>query len=167
MTDSPSARIVAAALDYIHLREVKGEGNNPEILNFFRTAGHSWVEKDSYAWCSVFMCHVMKQAGLPHPGTTRARNWLEYWPWVGRSLWSANLCHQAATVFEPERYMELGDVVVLYRRGKNSRYGHVGIFIRQDEDYIWVLGGNQNDKVCIKRYPKGRLLLALRFTEGS
>ena len=48
----------------------------------------------------------------------------------------------------------LGDVLV-FARGKS---GHVGIYVGEDASAFHVLGGNQSDRVMIKRIAKARLL---------
>ena len=55
---------------------------------------------------------------------------------------------------------KINDVVIFWRHKKSSWKGHVGFFISYSEDkkHIYVLGGNQNNQVNIKKYPVYRLL---------
>jgi uncharacterized protein (TIGR02594 family) len=129
---------IEVALSQYGLKEIEGVDNNPEILKYFTVGGHTWVQTDETAWCSAFMNWVFKQADKPFSGQLNARSWLS----VGEG------------VTEPK----VGDVVVLWRVSPGSWKGHVGMYINSDDEWIWILGGNQSDRVCIKKYPKARLL---------
>ena len=39
-----------------------------------------------------------------------------------------------------------------------SWQGHVGFAVREFEHTVLVLGGNQNNQVCLKHYPRAQLL---------
>ena len=96
------------------------------------------IEKDETAWCSAFANWVCKKVGVPYSGKLNARSWLS----VG------------VQVENPRQ----GDIVVLWRENPNSWKGHVGFYIRQTKNWVYVLGGNQNNAVNIQAYPKKRLL---------
>ena len=53
---------------------------------------------------------------------------------------------------------KLGDVVIFWRDNPNSWKGHVAFFVRETKNWVYVLGGNQNNQVKISAYPKHRLL---------
>ena len=56
-----------------------------------------------------------------------------------------------------------GDVLVFVRTtADGSKAGHVGLYIGEDDTAFHVLGGNQDDKVCIKRILKSRLYTVRR-----
>jgi len=133
-----SIRILDRALDFYGLREVPGEKNNPTILKFFTDIGHKWVQSDETAWCSAFINWIAWDLNLPRSGKLNARSWLD----VGEET------------LDPLK----GYIVILWRESESSWKGHVGIFIRDDDTNIYVLGGNQNNEVNISPYPKGRLL---------
>jgi uncharacterized protein (TIGR02594 family) len=52
----------------------------------------------------------------------------------------------------------VGDIVVLWRDKKEGPFGHVGIFIKSGVSNIYILGGNQSERVSIEVYPKTQLL---------
>jgi uncharacterized protein (TIGR02594 family) len=131
-------RLLNKALDYIGIKEMPGVENNPTILGFFKSIGQSWVQSDETAWCSAFVNYVCKSEGFEYTGKLNARSWLT----VGTHI------------DEPAR----GCIVVLWRVDKNGWQGHVGFYVRHDGDYIYILGGNQDNSVSIKAYPKERLL---------
>lgn len=133
-------KILAIAMSQYGVEEQQGKPHNPIILDYFKQIGHQWVQSDETAWCSAFMNWVALLAGVERTGKLNARSWLS----VGRE------------VQNPTQ----GDVVIFWREKKSSWKGHVGIFIgyTHDKKGIYVLGGNQNNSVNIKRYPASRLL---------
>ena len=124
-------------------QEIAGDQHNPEVLKYFIGIGHEWVTTDETAWCSAFANWCCKGAGLEYSGKLNARSWLD----VGEN------------VQEPQPL----DIVVLWRDKKDSWKGHVGFFIRETSKYIYVLGGNQRNQVCIMRYSKNKLLAYKRL----
>ena len=132
------------ALNEIGVKEIVGKKHNPEVLKYFTETGHEWVKDDETAWCSAFTNWVCKEAGLEHSGALNARSWLN----IG------------CEVDTPQ----IGDVVVFWRGNPNGRQGHVAFFIRETKNYIYVLGGNQNNQVKISAYYKNRLLGYRRLT---
>lgn len=121
------------------IKEITGKEDNPEVLKYFDEIGYDGSKlKDDTAWCSAFANWVAKTSGYEHTGALNARSWLK----IGKE------------VTEPER----GDVVILWREKPNSWKGHVGFFIRQTKNWIYILGGNQSNQVKITAYPKNRLL---------
>lgn len=36
--------------------------------------------------------------------------------------------------------------------------GHVGFYVRETDKYVYILGGNQGNKVSIAGYDKGRII---------
>lgn len=126
------------ALEFYGLTEIRGSADNPIIVNFFKEIGHSWVKDDETAWCSAFVNYICKITGFEYTKKLNARSWLG----LG---WE---------VEEPS----LGDIVVFWRESKSSWKGHVAFFVHQDKDNVYVLGGNQGNKVQISAYSKQRIL---------
>jgi uncharacterized protein (TIGR02594 family) len=61
---------------------------------------------------------------------------------------------------EPIKAPQQGDIVVLWR-GLDGVSGHVGFVAEEPSKlspFIKILGGNQNNEVCIATYPKARVL---------
>jgi uncharacterized protein (TIGR02594 family) len=130
--------IFAHAMSFYGLEEISGEKHNPKIIEFFKEIGHSWVQTDETAWCSAFINYLAKKNGYEYSGHLDARSWQK----VGASVYPPNV----------------GDLVVLWRESPDSWKGHVGLYVRKDQNKIWVLGGNQSGAVNIKPYPVERLL---------
>jgi len=143
-------KLLNTALSQIGTKETVGKLHNPEVLKYFVDIGHSWVKDDETAWCSAFVNWVVYetnskyQTDFPKSDKLNARSWL-------------NVGHK---VSKPE----IGDIVVLWRSSRTSWKGHVGIFVRETPNWIYILGGNQGNKVSIQAYRKNRLLEYRRLT---
>jgi uncharacterized protein (TIGR02594 family) len=116
-------------------REVPGARNNPRILDYLRVVRlGKW---DETPWCSAFANWCMARAGVPGSGRANARSWLGW-----GSAMSAG---------------RFGCVTVL-RRTSNPALGHVGFWVGERPGEVVLLGGNQSDSVCVKAYPRWRLV---------
>lgn len=122
--------------------EKRGVVDNPDILEMYRLSGNGWVKDDETPWCAAFVGACLKLSGYANTGKLNARSYLEF----------------GETLSTPKK----GCVVVFWRNGKNSEFGHVGFYDHEDDKEIHVLGGNQGaggaDAVNVKGYPKSRLL---------
>jgi len=133
--------LLLTALAEIGVREKIGKEDNPRIIEYFNLMKlDGRALKDETAWCSAFMNAVCIMANYERTRRLTARSWLEagYAPTEGRQ--------------------RIGDACILWRESPTSWKGHVGIYIREDEKYVWLLGGNQRNKVCIMKYRKSRVL---------
>lgn len=133
------------------LKEVRGEKDNPLILYMLRlAAGSEWPQHDEVPWCSAFVFFVAHLLDLNRPRTKRlrARSWLR----VGQSV-----------DLEDAR---VGNDVAILKRGTGPQpgpevidaIGHCGFFAGVDNDYVYLLGGNQQNEVNISLYNKDRVL---------
>lgn len=131
--------ILYQAATQLGIKEIIGQEDNPEVLKYFDICGFDGKKlKDETAWCSAFMNWVAKTTESEWTGKLTARSWLN----VG------------IEVQEPTT----GDVVIFWRESPSSWKGHVGIFLREENGWIYTLGGNQGNAVSVKAYPKSRLL---------
>lgn len=123
------------------LKEVPGPGSNPALLQFAREL-HLDYAGDDIPWCGLFVAHciavTLPEEVLPK-GPLRARNWAR---------------------LGDETTPRLGAVMVFSREPKDSGNGHVAFYQGEDDTSYWLLGGNQDQKVGIGRYPKTRFLTA-------
>ena len=108
------------------------------MLQYFDEIGHQWVKNDDTAWCAAFLNWVLKTAKKGNTGSLLARSFLKY----GVST----------------KIPELGDIVVLWRIAPTSLYGHCGLYIREINGYVYVLGGNQANAVNISAFPRSQVL---------
>lgn len=124
----------------IGVTEIEGPKSNSRIVEYAKVA--IGVEApDSEAWCAKFVGWVFAKDGLDETTGTRKANARSYLDW-GEKL------------DKPA----LGCVVVFWRVSPKSWQGHVGFYIRSDSTHVWVLGGNQGNKVSIAKYPKSQVL---------
>jgi len=132
-------KILEKALTQYGVKEILGKKNNPQIIKYFNETDLNIKNlSDETAWCSAFVNWVAKTSGYVYSGQLTARSWLK----IGESIENP----------------KPGDVVVLWRESPGSWKGHVGFYVRETRRYVYVLGGNQKNMVCIKAYPKSRLL---------
>ena len=119
-----------------------GESRPERILDYLRPLRNNPESTRVISWCSAFVDHCRATVG-PHPRpliTLAARSWLNF--------------GEPRPLFGARR----GDVVVLWRVRPDSWKGHVGLYIRHNGIHVWLLGGNQRGKVCIRRYKRERVL---------
>lgn len=129
------------ARDELGTKEFAGEADNPDVVKYLQSVDSlslSLQRNDETAWCSAFVNWCMEKAGIQRTEKAAARSWLNW----GREL----------TV------PVVGTVTVLWRGSPTGWQGHVGFYVKETADFIYLLGGNQNDEVNIARYPKRRLL---------
>lgn len=127
------------ARSYIGLSEGPGPADNPVIMEMYASVGHDWVEHDSVAWCAAFVGHCLERAGIRSTRKLTARSYLD---------WGVPV-----EVVDAQQ----GDIGVI-PRGSSSWQGHVFFIDRIEGQWVWGLGGNQDDAVNVKRYPVAKLL---------
>ena len=140
LRNEPGPRLLAEGLKTFGTVEAPGPNDNPAIMAWAKATGMAKIyAHDSTAWCGLWMAYASLQAGWAVPvNPLWARNWV--------------------TFGTPSPTPMLGDVLV-FTRGTS---GHVGVYVGEDRDAFHVLGGNQSDRVMIKRIAKSRLLEARR-----
>lgn len=133
------------ALGFYGLKEIKGNEHNPIIVNMFAGIGHSWVKDDEMAWCAVFVNYCLKMTGYEHTGKLNARSFLE----IGYEV----------------KKPKLGDIMVLWRNGMDSPFGHVTFFVSEGKDHYYGFGGNQSNMAKISKYEDSRILSIRRMNK--
>ena len=97
------------------------------------------VAKDP--WCAVWIGVELEEAGYTSTKKANARSYLTWGAATEENSWSE------------------GDIVVLWRGQRDDGvFGHIGFLLNYDEDYVYLLGGNQGDKVCIQRFSRSKIL---------
>ena len=142
--DSNQAQLLNFAAVNYGLQDFTGDTSNTKVLQFFSEIGHPEVVDDETSWCSAYMSWCAKNVnleGLEVKTNLSAKCWLQ----AGEEV-----------IGTPKT----GDIVIFWREKKNSWQGHVSIFINEDPvtHQVFCLGGNQDDKVCIKAYPSEQVL---------
>jgi len=140
--------IVREALKTFGLKETKGGYNTDEIIDMAEALGgviEDFYTADSIPWCGLAVSYWIMKAGFKPPinySQVRARDF--------------------ATWGKAVKKPAFGDILVFWRGAKNGRDGHVGLYVMENEEYYYVLGGNQSDQVKISKLKKSRLLAARR-----
>jgi uncharacterized protein (TIGR02594 family) len=116
------------------VEEIAGPKNNPDIVEAFRHTSLG-AQPDETPWCSAIMCAWMERAGLKSTRSAAAASWRNW----GREL--------------PNGGQRLGCVVVMSRTGGN----HVALYLDEDDVGVYCLGGNQGDRVSVRRYAWDRI----------
>lgn len=150
MTQPTQTDILAQAATFLGTKEIIGAKHNPAIVDMLRNVGLR-RHGDETPWCAAFVNWVLSSLVIKGTGSARARSF-EDW---GMSLNP-----------DPERAWELvcpGDIVVLWRKREHSAFGHVGFFLRREGHHIWLLGGNQGNRVSAKRYHNNRVVTFRRI----
>lgn len=126
-------KMLVELLSLYGTKETLGSGNNPEILSWAKELGLKDYTNDAIAWCGLTMAIVAKRADKIVPK---------------EPLWALNWRNFGAPVSEAM----LGDVLVFTRNGG----GHVTMYVGENDDYYFCLGGNQSDMINITKIPKSR-----------
>jgi len=135
-TPAPEPPWMVVAKAEIGQAEVSGAKANPRILEYFKSAKF-WGTDDSggaNAWCASFVAWVMEQSGYKGiPGAYRAKSW--------------------AAFGKPIKDPVYGAIGIKTRGGG----GHVAFVVGKSADgrSLYMLGGNQDDALNIKKYPLG------------
>lgn len=111
--------------------------SNPRITEYHDHTNIAGYD-DKASWCSSFINWSLAQVGIVGTNSALARSWLE---------WG-----------EPLTEPVPGCIVVLSREDPTGWKGHVGFFLRIDQDNIHLLGGNQLEQVREHFYPKSSVL---------
>lgn len=126
-------KFYAAAKSQMGIAELSGKLHSKAILGYHAETTLKATD-DETPWCSSFANWITKQCGVVGTRSAAARSWMKW----GKEL------------KKPVK----GCIVVFTRTGG----GHVAFYDSEDKNYIYTLGGNQGDRVCIAAYPKSRLL---------
>lgn len=128
---------MVAGLALLGTKEIEDEDT---IVGWADEVGVANVYNDSdIPWCGLFEGKIQVDAKCEIPD---------------EPLWALNWRKFGFKLDEPA----YGAVLVFKRDGG----GHVGNYISEEDDYFHVLGGNQGNKVCIKRISKANLV-AIRW----
>lgn len=113
------------ALKEVGTKEISGPQHEPRVIFYHSFTGQ--YSTDEIPWCGSFVAMCMRISGVTPPKTAeRALSWIDF----GKSSDGP----------------KVGSVAVKKRRGG----GHVGIVVAVEGEYVYILGGNQNDEVNIR-----------------
>lgn len=136
--------IYDVAESHLGVKEYPAAKHNPTIIEYYKASGHSWVQDDETPWCAAFVGAVLAECGMRGTNELNARSY---------SKWG-----EAVELSQARK----GDVVVFWRGSRDSWKGHVAFFSHHEDGKVYVLGGNQGNKVSVAPYPTDRLLTIRR-----
>lgn len=125
--DLPPLWLVAARGE-LGVAEWTGDKDNPRVLEYLESVQGKrgkWFLRDAVPWCSAFMNWCVQRAGLVGTGDPAAKSW---------ETWGV-ACE-----------LKVGAICVV-KRGLLPWQRHVGIVDGWDEKYVYLTGGNQNNRV--------------------
>jgi len=141
------SNVLKIAISQLGVKEIVGPQHNMTIVNYAKEIGAKWVNDDETPWCAIFMNWVLKRAGFKFTSSALARSFEKY--------------------SSPTLFPNPGDIVVFWRKSKESGVGHVGIFLGFDVDGdVFVLGGNQGNEVSIRKYPRHQVLSYRKISDS-
>lgn len=124
------------ALRWLDEKEARGDVDNPHILEWAREEGGSIAQEfrhDAIPWCALFANMVLTKTGFR--GT--------------ETLWALDFANWGQKVSGPA----VGAFVPMSRPGG----GHIAIVVGRDQHgNLMCVGGNQDDAVNIKPFPRNR-----------
>ncbi len=128
-----------AARREIGVKERPGHQDHPRVVEYLQhTRIIPALQHDETPWCSAYVCFVMEKSDIASTRSAAARSWLK---------WGEEL-----TTPVP------GCIAVLTREGHPGS-GHVGFYVgRREDGKILLLGGNQNNQVCVRPYAADRVI---------
>jgi len=145
----PTAQLpwMAVAHTYLGISEIKGAKHNPDIVEMFALSGFSGIKDDETPWCAAFVGAVLYLSGLGRRDgiNLAARSFESYGVGLSEPLY--------------------GCVGVKKRAGGAGWQGHVGFVVGANATHIFLLGGNQGDKVSIASFKRSEFT-AFRWPAG-
>jgi uncharacterized protein (TIGR02594 family) len=111
--------------------------SNPRITDYHAHTNIAGYD-DKASWCSSFVNWSLRQAGIVGTNSALARSWL---------TWG-----------DPLEEPVTGCIAVLSREDPTGWKGHVGFFLRTEDQAVFLLGGNQLNQVREHHYPIASLL---------
>lgn len=125
---------IAEARRHIGVKEIKGKEHNLTIVEWLKALKASWFDDETF-WCGTFAAISLQRASR----------------FVPKQKFRALAYLDAGLRLSKPAY---GCIVVFTRNGG----GHVGFVVGKDKNgNLMVLGGNQNDMVCISPFKFDRV----------
>ncbi|MEM8663342.1 MAG: TIGR02594 family protein [Pseudomonadota bacterium] len=114
-------------VNHVGLREIAGTRHNQLIVEWGQQAGIDWWNNDEDAWCAVAVNGALVNCGFPSTRSALARSFTRYGTRLDKPVRGA---------------------IVVFPRGSNPLYGHVGIVEEVHANgTITVVNGNVSDQV--------------------
>jgi len=132
-----------AALAWYGETPLAGPATNAAIVEFLKATSYPNPQSDEIPWCSAFLVWLFRECGVDTPADASAVSWMKY----------------STETDQPH----MGDIVVLEWSDEAGLHRHVGFFIREVLNGVFVLAGNQNGTVDIALWKKRAVLSYRRY----
>jgi uncharacterized protein (TIGR02594 family) len=119
----------------IGTKELPGKGSNQRVGKYYQDSVKVLMP-DSVPWCAAFVGAMLARAGVKPSGSLMARSYL---------TWGQKLSG-------PKK-----GCIAVFTRGRPPS-GHVNFVDDFNSTTLWCVGGNQDDMVNRKAYPRSRVL---------
>lgn len=126
--------------------EMKGSRHHPRVVEMFKEAGFSGIKDDETPWCAAAIGSWLRRANLKPSNSLAARSY---------DTWGERLEAPA-----------LGAIGVKRRTGAPAWQGHVGFVVAANATTVWMIGGNQSDRVSIAPFSRWQFT-AFRWPAGE
>jgi len=113
------------------MKEAPGAADNPAVVKLYAEAGHPEIKHDEVAWCAAFVGAMLKRAGQKNSGSLAARSY---------------------ETFGTRLHNPMFGCIGVKKRPGGGWLGHVGFVVGFDGARVWMLGGNQGDKVSVASF---------------
>lgn len=138
-------KLIAAAMQYLGVKEIPGKASNPVIMNMAKQLGITDIyTNDDEPWCALFISFLCFICGKPIAFSYNLIRAISFSTWGNKV----------------ELYdIRLGDIVVIKRKGGY----HVCLAIANtDKGTLHVIGGNQSNQVCFTEINKEDIVAVRR-----
>lgn len=125
------------ALAELGVAEIPGAQANARIVEYQKATPIGAAGNDEIAWCADFVNFVLQEAGFPGTGSPAARSFLQWGSFLDAPTYGA---------------------IVVLSRGSNPAQGHVGFLIDRTPTRLWLLGGNQGNRVSVAPFEASRII---------
>lgn len=134
----------------IGVKEISGLKHNLSVLQYGVDARVPDASSDEIPWCAWFVGAILEREGITGTHSALAKSYAS-------KGWGENL---------PKTELRPGAIVVLNRVGGADWQGHTGFAMGENDTHVWLLGGNQANKVGVDAFPKSRIA-AVKWPKGQ
>lgn len=154
--------IIDTAKKEIGVREIFGIQNNKKIVEYHKFTSLK-ASNDEVPWCSSFANYVVSKCGMTGTNSALAKSWLK-WGYPALEL-------------DNVKFKDISGAVLVFKRGSNPAYGHVGFLhsvdksllnvtlqefkknkLKLSKSVVYTLGGNQSNSVSIAPFDTSSLI---------
>lgn len=147
---------IPVALGELGVLEDIRPGRSTARIEEYHAVTGAGVAPDDVPWCASFACWSLEQCGIKSTRSKTARAF---------ATWGAP-CVRTSKVAPTRWRWTVGAVVVFGPRDADAGgSGHVGFLLGASGPDVWILGGNQQNRVSIAQR-KAADVLAVRWPES-